>query len=118
MPHKICRRPEFLRTHSATCERVRLFALTGIFGLIVCSRAGGGSSYVRLHIAGRRRLSVRNTPRSSVVPLHGGVAHIAELRFPAGGLAVKPAVGIGRARMHVILALLAVEVGPATTVSL
>src|SRR6202008_2367779 len=31
--------------------------------------------------------------------LHGGVAHIGELRLAPGGLAVKTAVGIARARM-------------------
>jgi hypothetical protein len=51
--------------------------------------------------------------RQSMPVLHGGVAHIAELRFPPGGLAVKTAVGIAGARMRVVLALLAVEVGPA-----
>ena len=53
--------------------------------------------------------------RQPMPVLHGGVAHIAELRVPAGGLAVKPAVGIGRARMRVILAQLAVEVTPSSS---
>src|SRR6266487_2112257 len=45
--------------------------------------------------------------------LHGSVAHIAELRLPPSGLAVKTAVGIAGARMRVVLALLFVEIGPA-----
>src|SRR6266436_3409531 len=43
--------------------------------------------------------------------LHGGVAHIAELRLSPGGLAVESAVGIASARMRVVFTLLAVEVG-------
>src|SRR6266487_1747083 len=49
--------------------------------------------------------------------LHGSVAHIAELRLPPGGLAVKTAVGIAGARMRVVLALLSVEIGPAVFVA-
>src|SRR3984885_2602242 len=45
--------------------------------------------------------------------LHGGVAHIAELRLSPGGLAVESAVGIASARMRVVFTLLAVEVGAA-----
>src|SRR3954447_3429460 len=40
-----------------------------------------------------------------------GVAHIAKLGLPSGRLAIKPAVRIAGARMGVVLALLAVEVG-------
>ena len=43
--------------------------------------------------------------------LHGGVAHIAKLGLPSGCLAIKPAVRVAGARMGVVLALLAVEVG-------
>ncbi len=51
---------------------------------------------------------------SDGVPLSRGIsisamAHIAELRLPPGGLAVKTAVGIAGARMRVVLALLSVE---------
>src|SRR6476646_1666670 len=46
--------------------------------------------------------------RQPMPVLHGGVAHIAELGLPSGRLAIKPAVW---ARMGVVLALLAVEVG-------
>ena len=45
--------------------------------------------------------------------LHDGVAHIGKLGLPAGSLAVKAAVGVGRARVRVVLALLAVEIGAA-----
>src|SRR6266542_2531960 len=50
--------------------------------------------------------------RQPMPVLHGSVAHIAELRLPPGGLAVKTAVGIAGARMRVVLALLSVEIGP------
>ena len=60
----------------------------------------GGAVGVRDHAGHRQPMPV----------LHGGVAHIAELGLPPGGLAVKPAVGIAGARMRVVLALLAVEV--------
>src|ERR1700686_4260180 len=49
--------------------------------------------------------------RQPVPVLHGGVAHIAKLRLPPGGLAVKSAVGVAGARVRVVLAFLAVEVG-------
>src|SRR6266566_6130321 len=55
--------------------------------------------------------------RQPMPVLHGSVAHIAELRFPPGGLAVKTAVGIAGARMRVVLALLSVEIGPAIFVA-
>ena len=42
--------------------------------------------------------------------LHGGMAHIAELRLPPGRLAIKPAVRVAGTRMGVVLALLAMEV--------
>ena len=42
--------------------------------------------------------------------LHGGVAHIAKLRLPPGGLAIKSAVGVAGTGMGVVLALLTVEV--------
>src|ERR1700680_2423239 len=51
--------------------------------------------------------------RQPMPVLHGGVAHVTELCFPPGGLAVETAVGIAGARMRVVFALLAVEVGPA-----
>src|SRR5258708_21432553 len=44
--------------------------------------------------------------RQPMLVLHGGVAHVAELRLPPGRLAVKPAVAIGRARMRVFPPLL------------
>src|SRR6202011_1737129 len=50
--------------------------------------------------------------RQPISVLHGGVAHVAELRLAPGGLAVKTAIGIAGARMRVILAPLSVEVGP------
>src|SRR5262249_38161106 len=49
--------------------------------------------------------------------LHRGVAHVAELRLPPGRLAVKSAVGIGRACMRVVRALLPMEVGPAVIIA-
>ena len=49
--------------------------------------------------------------------LHGGMAHIAELRLPAGRLAVQPTVGVGCARMCVVLTLLSMEVGPAIVIT-
>src|SRR6266496_2920932 len=55
--------------------------------------------------------------RQPMPVLHGSVAHIAELRLPPGGLAVKTAVGIAGARMRVVLALLSVEIGPAVFVA-
>src|SRR6266480_6335707 len=55
--------------------------------------------------------------RQPMPVLHGSVAHIAELRLPPGGLAVKPAVGIAGARVRVVLALLSVEIGPAVFVA-
>jgi hypothetical protein len=51
--------------------------------------------------------------RQPMPVLHGGVAHIAELRLPPGGLAVESAVGIASACMRVVFTLLAVEVGAA-----
>src|SRR5258705_4094525 len=48
--------------------------------------------------------------RQPMPVLHGGVAHIAELRFPPGRLAVKPAVWVAGTRMGVVLAFLAMEV--------
>src|SRR6266849_6459184 len=41
--------------------------------------------------------------RQPISVLHGGVAHVAELRLAPGGLAVKTAIGIAGARMRVIL---------------
>src|SRR6266536_883821 len=55
--------------------------------------------------------------RQPMPVLHGSVAHIAELRLPPGGLAVKTAVGIAGARVRVVLALLSVEIGPAVFVA-
>src|SRR6185312_786593 len=52
--------------------------------------------------------------RQPMAVLHGGVAHVT---FPPGGLAVESAVGIASARMRVVFALLAVEVGPAVVVA-
>src|SRR5215467_15074187 len=55
--------------------------------------------------------------RQPMPVLHRGVAHVAELRLPPGRLAVKSAVGIGHARMRVVLALLPMEVGPAVVIA-
>src|SRR6516162_8382548 len=55
--------------------------------------------------------------RQPMPVLHRGVAHVAELRLPPGRLAVKSAVGIGHARMRVVLALLAMEAGPAVIIA-
>src|SRR5260370_21979004 len=55
--------------------------------------------------------------RQPMPVLHRGVANVAELRLPPGRLAVKSAVGIGRARMRVVLALLAMEAGPAVIIA-
>src|ERR1700721_2752642 len=55
--------------------------------------------------------------RQPMAVLHCGVAHVTELCFPPGGLAVQSAVGIASARMRVVFALLAVEVGPAVIVA-
>src|ERR1035437_1855355 len=60
----------------------------------------GGAIGVRDHAAHRQPMPV----------LHDGVAHIAELRLPPSGLAVKAAVGIAGTRMRVVLALLPMEV--------
>src|SRR6266481_942803 len=46
----------------------------------------------------------------SVPVLHDSMPHIGQLRLTALGLAVKPALRVGRALMRVILALLTVEV--------
>src|SRR5580704_7028999 len=54
--------------------------------------------------------------RQSMPVLHGGVPHVAKLRLPPGGLAVKPTVGIAGARMRVVLALVSVEIGSAIVV--
>src|SRR5215211_8318464 len=77
-------------------------------------------------------LSIVSEARRSAVPVasvtmpahrqpmsvfHRGVAHVAELRLPPGRLAVKSAVGIGRARMRVVLALLPMEIGPAVIIA-
>src|SRR6202521_1833817 len=67
----------------------------------------GGAGGERDHAGHRQPMAV----------LHGGMAHIAELRLSPGRLAVKAAVGIGRARMCVVLALLSVEVGAAVGVA-
>src|SRR6266700_236110 len=61
-------------------------------------------------------LSIISEARRSAVPL-ASVTHIAELRLPPGGLAVKTAVGIAGARVRVVLALLSVEIGPAVFVA-
>src|SRR6202162_3386203 len=63
------------------------------------SAALGGAIGERDHAGHRQPMPV----------LHGGVAHIAELRLSPGGLAVKTAVRIAGAGMRVVLALLAVE---------
>ena len=55
--------------------------------------------------------------RQPMPVLHGGVAHVAQLRLSPGGLAVESAVGIAGARMRVVFALLAVEVGAAVVVA-
>ena len=55
--------------------------------------------------------------RQPMPVLHGSVAHIAELRLPPGGLAIKTALGIAGARMRVVLALLSVEIAPAIFVA-
>src|SRR5438034_8633083 len=54
--------------------------------------------------------------RQPMPVLHGGVAHVAQLRLSPGGLAVESAVGIAGARMRVVFAPLAVEVGAAVVV--
>src|SRR5271169_4343114 len=48
--------------------------------------------------------------RQPMPVLHGGVAHIAKLGLPSGGLAIKSAVRVAGAGMGVVLALLAMEV--------
>src|SRR5258708_32399218 len=60
----------------------------------------GGAIGVRDHAGNRQAMPVR----------HGGVAHIAKLCLPPGGLAIKSAVGVAGTGMGVVLALLAVEV--------
>src|SRR5512139_1934750 len=50
--------------------------------------------------------------RQPMPVLHGNVAHIAELCFAPGRLAIKTAVGIGRACVRVVLTLLSVESAP------
>ena len=62
--------------------------------------AFGGAVGVRDHAGHRQPMPV----------LHGGVAHIAKLRLPPGGFAVKSAVGVAGTGMGVVLAVLAVEV--------
>ena len=49
--------------------------------------------------------------------LHGGMAHISELRLPPGRLAVKTTVGIAGARMCVVLALLSMKADTAMIVA-
>ena len=60
----------------------------------------GGAVGLRDHAGHRQPMPV----------LHGDVAHIGEFSLPPRGLAVEPAVGIGRARMRVVLALLSMKV--------
>src|SRR5271169_2355718 len=55
--------------------------------------------------------------RQPMPVLHGDVAHVGQLRLPPGGLAVKTAVGIGRARMRVVLTFLSMEVRAAAFVA-
>src|SRR6266436_1113348 len=55
--------------------------------------------------------------RQPMPVLHRGVANVAELRLPPGRLAVKSAVGIGRACMRVVRALLPMKVGPAVIIA-
>ena len=55
--------------------------------------------------------------RQPMPVLHGGVAHIAKLGLPSGRLAIKPAVRVAGARMSVVLALLAMEVGAVIVVT-
>src|SRR5580693_8638330 len=69
--------------------------------------AFGGAIGVRDHAGHRQAMPV----------LHGGVAHIAELRLPPGRLAIKPAVWVAGTRMGVVLALLAMEVRAAIIVT-
>src|SRR5476649_158093 len=60
----------------------------------------------------RRTVGLRDhTGHGQPMPvLHGDVAHIGEFGLAPRGLTVKPAVGIARARMRVVLTLLPVEV--------
>src|SRR6476660_190174 len=51
--------------------------------------------------------------RQPMPGLQYGVAHIGKLGLPAGSLSVKASVVVGRARVRVVLALLAVEIGAA-----
>src|SRR5215467_15808914 len=93
--HRLCtvmRRPSFLTL--ALKHRLRSAPLSG---------AGGE----RDHAGHRQPMPV----------FHRGVAHVAELRLPPRRLAVKSAVGIGRACMRVVLALLPMEVGPAVIIA-
>src|SRR5262249_36941046 len=55
--------------------------------------------------------------RQPIPVFHRDVAHVAEPRLPPGRFAVKSAVGSGRARMRVVLALLPMEVGPAVIIA-
>src|SRR5260370_8016907 len=54
--------------------------------------------------------------RQPMPVLHRGVAHVAELRLPPGRLAVKSAVGIGRACMRFVRSRLPMKVAPAPTI--
>src|SRR5512139_2776421 len=55
--------------------------------------------------------------RQPMPVLHGNVAHIAELCLAPGRLAIKTAVGIGRACVRVVLTLLSVEIDPAVAIA-
>src|ERR1700704_2494830 len=98
-----------MRRRRATCSLIGLIfahrdAAAGLLGFglehDLRSAAFGSAVGERDHAGHRQPMPV----------LHGGVAHVAELRLSPGGLAIKPAVWVAGTRMGVVLALLAMEV--------
>src|ERR1700694_1341575 len=68
-------------------------------------------------LSGSGGLRCNAGPPQPLPVLHCGGAHIAGLRPPPGGLAIEPAVGVGRTRMGIVLALLSMEVGATVVVT-
>src|SRR5271163_3724013 len=105
-----------MRRHPDVAQRRDMIA--GVVGLVFANRYGAAGVLAfgfehRLRCAPLgHAVGVRHHTgdRETVAVLHGGVPHITELCLAARGLAVEPAVRIGRARMGLVAALLLMKV--------
>ena len=105
-----------MRCHIQFAQRSHM--IRGVVGLILAYRnavsarfASGLQHGFRCPSLGRAScLRDRAGHRQTMAVFHGHMPHVAELRFPAGGLPVEAALGIGHAGMRLILTLLAVKV--------